>query len=229
MILDPPSQPHPFPPESPAFSVTPGWMITFADLLSLLLSFFVLLFATTSIDHADWRRVMQPVTVYFGAHPAPAPGFALPAPPASAAIDMTYLTAALRQLAVRDPNLAGAQITLEDDRAVMILPAAQVPCGQRRILPKSFAGIAALLGDIDNRIEVVGHSGIDPTGAGGPENWDRALSTADAVAAALTGAGVTRAIDASGQADLPGGQNACAADIVFYGDSGSTGGGGHGT
>ena len=229
MILDPPSQPHPFPPESPPFPATPGWMITFADLLSLLLSFFVLLFATTSIDHADWRRVMQPVTVYFGAHPSSAPGLALPAPPAPAAIDMTYLTAALRQLAARDPSLAGAQIMLLEDRAVMSLPAARVPCGQRVIAPRYFAGIAVLLGNIDNRIEVVGHSGIDPTGAGGPENWDRALSVADAVAGVLTGAGVTRAIETSGRADLPGGQSACAVDIVFYSDSGSTGGGGHGT
>ena len=35
--------------ETPPRPRSPGWMITFADLMSLLVSFFVLLFATTTV------------------------------------------------------------------------------------------------------------------------------------------------------------------------------------
>lgn len=205
----------------------PGWMITFADLLSLLLSFFVLLFATTTIDHRDWTRVMEPVTVYFGGRPASVPGLAL-TPPAPAAIPLPadYLGAALRQLIAQDPSLAGAQVSEEDHRTILALPTTLLACRGMRPGIRVFDGLATLLANVDDRVTVVGHSGIDPTAAIGPASWLAALATADRIAASLTAAGATRPIVRAGRADLPGGSGACAADIVF--DERARGGAGGG-
>lgn len=210
------------PPAGP----NPGWMITFADLLSLLLSFFVLLFATTSINHQNWVRVMQPVTVYFGGKPAALPGTAVPAPPPPAAIlDMNYLTAALRQLVAQDPGLAGATVRGDDQRTILTLPPALLPCRHAVDPGHRLAGLATLLGNVDNQIEIMGHAGLDPTVSAGPEAWAGALDLADRVAAMLTTAGVSRPFARSGRADLPGGRSACAADIMLRNAAAATPGG----
>ncbi len=200
----------------PAASPAPGWMITFADLLSLLLSFFVLLFATTSINHQDWVRVMQPVTLYFGGKPAALPGTIAPAPtPPAAILDMNYLTATLRQLVAQDPGLAGATVHGDDHRAVLSLPAALLPCRHAVDPGHRLAALATLLGNVDNQIEIMGHAGLDPTVSAGPDAWAGALGLADRVATMLATAGVSRSFARSGRADLPGGRNACSADIVL--------------
>ena len=49
-------------------------MITLADLLSLLVSFFALLYATTATDPATWNRVVKPISTYLTGQPdAPGP------------------------------------------------------------------------------------------------------------------------------------------------------------
>lgn len=215
-MSDPLAEPFDLAAPVPVTSPSPGWMISFADLLSLLLSFFVLLFATTSINHQDWVRVMQPVTLYFGGKPAALPGARAPAPtPPSATLDMNYLTAALRQLVAQDPGLAGATLRGEEHRAILTLPAALLPCRHAVDPGHRLAGLATLLGDIDNEIEITGRVGLDPTRGTGPEAWAQALGLADRVAAMMTTAGVARRLERSGRADLPGGGTACAAEIVL--------------
>ena len=200
-----------------AASQNPGWMLTFADLLSLLLSFFVLLFATTSINHQDWVRVMQPITLYFGAKPGAAPGkLAAPPLPPAATLDMNYLTATLRQLVAQDPALADAAVHGDDHHAVLTLPAALVPCHHAVDPGHRLAGLATLLSNVDNQIEIIGHVGLDPTATVGPEAWIGALDFADRVAGVMTAAGISRGMEHSGRADLPGGRNACAAEIVLH-------------
>ena len=195
----------------------PGWMLTFADLLSLLLSFFVLLFATTSINHQDWVRVMQPISLYFGAKPGAAPGkLTPPAPPPAATLDMNYLTATLRQLAAQDPGLANATVHGDEHHVILTLPSALLPCHHAVDPGHRLAGLATLLSNVDNQIEIIGHVGLDPTVNAGPEAWIGALDLADRVAAVMAAAGISREMARSGRTDLPGGRNACAADIVLH-------------
>ena len=52
-------------------------MITFADLMSLLVSFFVLLFATTTVERHDWERVVLPISEYLTGHRLEGKGAAL--------------------------------------------------------------------------------------------------------------------------------------------------------
>lgn len=212
-IADPFDLAGPPPPAGPA---NPGWMITFADLLSLLLSFFVLLFATTSIDQRDWVRVMQPVTLYFGGRAAPLPGATAPAPPPPTAIlDMNYLTATLRQLVAQDPGLAGATVRGDEHRAILTLPATLLPCRHAVDPGRRLAGLATLLANVDNEVEIMGHRGLDPTASAGPEAWSGALDLDDRVAGMLATAGIARPVIRSARADLPGGRDACAADIIL--------------
>lgn len=216
-MSDPIAENFDFTSAPPATSPSPGWMITFADLLSLLLSFFVLLFATTSINHQDWVRVMQPVTLYFGGKPAALPGAVAPAPvPPVATLDMNYLTATLRQLVAQDPGLAGATVHGDDHRAVLTLPAALLPCRRALDPGHRLAGLATLLGNVDNQVEIMGHAGLDPTASAGPEAWAGALDLADRVAGMMAAAGVSHPFERSGRADLPGGRSACAVDIVLH-------------
>lgn len=41
-----------------------GWLVTFADLLSLVLTFFVLLYSMSSLDDSEWRSVSSSIRQY---------------------------------------------------------------------------------------------------------------------------------------------------------------------
>lgn len=44
----------------------PGWLATFADLMSLLMALFVLLFAMSSVDEAKYSALVESLTMAFG-------------------------------------------------------------------------------------------------------------------------------------------------------------------
>src|SRR3984957_11140573 len=107
-------------PEIPR-SMAPGWMITFADLLSLLLTFFVLVFATTTVEQKDWRRVVQPISAYLTGRTITAPKVAAPVPAAQAKLDLTYVSTLLDRLVADVPPLAGSRVSRDEHRVVLTL------------------------------------------------------------------------------------------------------------
>jgi chemotaxis protein MotB len=197
-------------PEIPR-SMAPGWMITFADLLSLLLTFFVLVFATTSVEQKDWQRVVQPISAYLTGRTLAAPNVAAPVPTVQAKLDLAYVSTLLDRLVADAPALAGSRVSRDEHRVVLTLRPGGAWIGGA---PPPLADLARLLSGLDNRVEIFVHGGIDPSPHAPPvADWRRALQQAMALAAELNRLGYARPLGASGTADLPGGPQAAQIDI----------------
>jgi chemotaxis protein MotB len=178
--------------------VAPGWMITFADLLSLLLTFFVLVFATTTVAQRDWQRVVQPISTYLSGRTVAAPEVAGPTP-VEAKLDLGYVSTLLERLVADVPALAGIVIERRDHAVALALPDGGWIGGT----PPPLADLARLLSGLDNRVEIVAHRGIDPSPQAQPAaDWRRALDRADAIAAELKRLGRSGPLVATGAADL---------------------------
>lgn len=198
----------------PSRSIAPGWMITFADLLSLLLTFFVLVFATTTMEQQDWQRIVQPISAYLTGHTVAAPKVVTPAPSPPARLDLSYVETLLDRLVADVPPLAGTQVTREEHTIVVTLRSG---LDWRRGAPPPLADLARLLSGLDNRIEVLAHGGIDRSPrAAAVTDWHRALDQAQAVSAELARLGYAGVIDASGSADLAGDAQALQIDILIF-------------
>ena len=186
----------------------PAWLVTFADLVALLITFFVMLFATQKVDIGKWESLVD--TLSYRLNPNQTILIARPAADRNAerlsrerAIDLDYLQTVVRDKAKTEPELAGLDIYRREDRLVVTLPAellfrpgkADTVPAARRVL---FV-LAGLLGTIGNRIDVVGHA--DPTPIANSHftsNWQLSIARAVAVANELRRAGYHRELSPSG-------------------------------
>jgi chemotaxis protein MotB len=179
----------------------PGWMITFADLLSLLLAFFVLMFATTAVEEKDWQRVVVPISTYLTGHTIAAPEASVAPPAGPAHIDLDYIAALLARLAADSSSLSGAAVERAEHVVLFRLPVGLAWQGGD---PAPLADLARLLADLDNRVEVRVHTVADPSPHADPLiDWRRSLAHAVAVSAELARLGA-KPLPASGSVDLAG-------------------------
>ncbi|WP_207456812.1 flagellar motor protein MotB [Azospirillum sp. SYSU D00513] len=178
------------------------WLISLTDLISLMLAFFVLMYSMSEPLTAEGSSGLAKVLMSArstalapsSAAPEPKAAFNAQAVEADGTIDLDYLHALLRSQTGQDPELSGLSVRREDDRLVIGLPGAlmfDAPGGAfsdrgRRVL---FL-LGAAVGRIGNRIEVVGHAEGEE-GADG-HAWERSLTRAVAVAAALRETGYRR-------------------------------------
>jgi chemotaxis protein MotB len=157
----------------------PGWMITFADLLSLLLAFFVMMFATTTIDRKAWREDVQPIARYFGTRAQDKPQ-AVVTPPAAPAPEHAaeYVAALLEHLTDTAASLKGATLRRHNGELTLRLPVDVVA-------PSTLSDLGRLVAGLDNRVDVrVTFSG-DGLDVPAP-HWTRAMQAAQSTAAALS-------------------------------------------
>jgi chemotaxis protein MotB len=189
----------------------PIWLITFADLISLLLTFFVLMFSMSSLENAKWQRVnalLSTRSVPDTTEDMTSQGSArnLPVVESRHAADLDYLAAIFSQQLTREPVLAGLLVVRHDDRVVISLPDDLVfPSGQgeldRRGQQVLFA-LGGVLRNIGNQIDIQGHTDPQPLRAAQfPSNWELSLMRASSVAAALMRAGYAREPAVLGFAD----------------------------
>lgn len=186
----------------------PAWLVTFADLVALLITFFVMLFATQKVDIGKWESLVD--TLSYRLNPNQTILIARPSADRNAerlsrkrAIDLDYLETVVRDKTRTEPELAGLELSRREDRLVVTLPAellfhpgkADTVPAARRIL---FV-LAGVLGTIGNRIDVVGHA--DPTPIDNSHftsNWQLSIARAVAVSNELRRAGYHRELSPSG-------------------------------
>lgn len=183
------------------------WMYTFADLVSLLLTFFVMLFAMSSLQDDQFREVANSLGARLNltqSVPAPRPSASVDMPSVliPRAVDLDYLRriigAKLAQLPapekINDLELvhANGRVTLSLPADTLFAPgsAALLPAGRRSLI---------LLGEslsvFANRITVEGHT--DPVRIETdryPSNWELSIDRAATVARVLRQSGYTRTI-----------------------------------
>ncbi len=135
------------------------WLVTFADLILLLLAFFVLLFAMAEPDRealAEIARMLStrgeaPIVAEIVPDPAERNIRAVDLPVAPARPE--YLAGVLHDVLARDPALAASTVTLADDHVVVRPPPGVL--GGTPDNPVALGSLAILLDRLDNQVRVV--------------------------------------------------------------------------
>lgn len=179
------------------------WLVTFIDLTALLIAFLVMLFAMAKLDHERWRAL----TDSLGEQAVTPPQVTLVESRAEVGleplrgepgIDLDYLAGVLQQGLDDLGALGTARLLRRDDRLVVSLPARLLFApGGTALDPEGRGAVAALtavLGHVDNRIEVVGHADPRPPRSGHASNWELSLARAIAIAGLIEQAGYDRPV-----------------------------------
>ncbi len=190
----------------------PAWVMTFGDLMSLLLTFFILLFSMSSVESEKFRAAAQSLQEAFGAAdgvgaddaPTPLMSDTVPiaGPPGDMIVDdvLEEIRRELQQF-VTDNQLEDKVLVAMEFEGVFLRMQGQALFGSGSAgVEADGAAILERLGDITRLIEVpvavAGHTDDTPmtAGAGGfQSNWELSAARAAGVARAL----VDRGQDAS--------------------------------
>ena len=187
------------------------WLITFADLIALLVAFFVMLFSMSVVEPEPWEKMTNSLVARlnpdFGWDSLTAlTDLDADSTPADDAANLDYLQAVLSDK-IRDvPMLSEALLTRRSDRLVISLQADSLfAAGSARLGEDARAALYAMgdsLRHISNRVDVNGHTDPNPVKGGQyASNWELSVHRALVVADALASAGYTREIAAMGMAE----------------------------
>jgi len=188
-------------------SFNDAWMVTFTDLVALMLAFFVLLFSMSAVDSFKWQKLVRSfagdldsVQAREGAKPAeefqieqtdPLPG-----------TDLDYLTPVVEQRVADEPALAAGVIWRATGRTVLSLPAATIFSGEGTTIPQranaAVYALSRLIQSLDNLVEIHGHSARTSGKSSDPLGWGASLDRASALANILVEAGYRGQIVARG-------------------------------
>jgi chemotaxis protein MotB len=187
------------------------WLISFTDVMALMLTFFVLLFSMSSPDKEDWERIKNNIQENFSVaqgkplHRSDQDAVNINKINFSRALDLKYLKAIISNITEEQPDLGIVRVMEANKSLIIALPADLVfAVGDAEIRTeanKALFSLAGTLGRIKNRIEVVGHT--DPRPISGGEfasNWELSLTRATNVAALLERVGYKKPITVRGQA-----------------------------
>ena len=174
---------------------TSTWMITFADLIALLLAFFVMLFAMSKVDYRKWQNLTDALARGLNAvHETEmaTPSHQLDAFPLelTPGRDLDYLSTVLKQRLAGERAFAGGEIRRHEDRLVVSLPPRdRLSTSAGASDETALFHVAGLLRQLRNRIEVVGYADAGELEEGGPSAWRLALNRALRTAQGLRAAG----------------------------------------
>ena len=198
------------------------WMISFADLLSLVLTFFVLLFSMSVMEQKQWDVVRRAFSVtppddnIINKTPA-FDRFSNPRVEITIAEDLDYLETLLNKAIIDDGlNPADVTITTLEDRMVISLigdNAFDVGASElNKKAQKTLSTLGEVLRNISNRIQVNGYTDKTPINtsegrysktATFVNNWELSLSRALRARDALYRAGYGFAIETFGRGSSP--------------------------
>ncbi len=175
----------------------PVWLISFTDLMALMLTFFVLLFAMTKPDPQSWsdiRATLEDEFYQYNSRPAQLSekdSLSLPRTSYSRAHSFAYLTPLLRSQLKTIDTLQGVEITEQPDRLLISLPDDLLFESGSATLTKTGNDIiyqlSPMLNQIRNATEIAGHA--DPRPITNSDlfatNWELSLARATSVAISL--------------------------------------------
>jgi chemotaxis protein MotB len=187
------------------------WLVSFTDVIALMLTFFVLLFAMSNPKQEEWKEFTKQLQENFNRFQGAAENRG--AEDAvninkinfSKALDLNYLRVLIENLISKEPSLGQARLIDHGDSLIISLPQDLLfGAGEVEVKPganKALYSLAETLRRIKNRIEIVGHADPRPIAGGAfPSNWELSLSRASSVAAVLQNVGYSDTITVRGQA-----------------------------
>lgn len=201
---------HPGAAEAPAVDRRFIWLMSFCDLLTLLIAFFVLLFSMSEVKQERFDVLVEGASSRFGANKKTKQKIVESISTAKVVVkkggDLDYLSALLVDKFKGDPVLRRAIIQRVDDRLVVSLPSdAMFRPGSAMLSPtaeKSADTLGDVLRFIGNRVDVNGHTDTSQVSSQAfPSNWELSLARASNLAISLQKAGLTQEVHAYGFAD----------------------------
>ncbi|OKH89037.1 chemotaxis protein MotB [Thalassospira sp. TSL5-1] len=197
----------------------PVWMLSLADLISLLLTFFVMLFAMSSVKVDRWDEVVDSLSQSIRPDPVdptdePTSQMNIPRVYRKPAMNLDYLSSVIEGAIRKDPILQQARLKHSADKLVISLPGDVmfVPGSEKLAEParQALFLLGGVLANIGNRVGVQGHTDPRPVSGAGryASNWELSLARAAEVANELKNSGYLDYINIYGFAasrydDLP--------------------------
>lgn len=188
-----------------------AWLISFTDVMALMLTFFVLLFAMSHPKEEEWDEFTDTVHENFNRfngqvlNRGQQDAINIEKVNWSKALDLNYLRVILEKLIEQEPNLKVAKLINQRGGLIISLPQEMLfNTGQASVKSEANKALFALAGTlmrIKNRIEIVGHTDPRPITSGRfQSNWHLSLARASSVAAVLENVGYERPVVVRGQA-----------------------------
>ena len=204
----------------------PGWMATFADLVTLLMCFFVLLFAMSTTQQETYKELVQSLRTALGAQAVPESGtregltmHAIPseAPSENQEIDelgamiekeMEDIVSEVRELVLF--NRLGGEVSVtktEDGVVITMSDLLLFSAGGTNLAPKGrdiLSKVASVLSKLAYHVKIKGHTDSSPISSTMfPSNWELSSVRASTVVRLLVQNGVPpQYISAEGYANF---------------------------
>jgi len=188
-----------------------AWMVTFTDLVSLMLTFFVMLFSMATVQIDKWDEVTDSLSTTLNPKKTESVAtatadFNISTVFRKRAINLEYLQAVLLEKVEKDKLLSRTMVQLLDDRLLISLPGDLLfDKGSKTLSQRaesSMLKIGDVLRHVSNQIVITGHT--DPVPASGADyasNWELSLYRAIEVGNALRKSGFTQEFMAYGNGD----------------------------
>ena len=190
--------------DTPASSL---WLITFTDIMALMLTFFVLLYSMSVPTEEEWKEITkglqnQFTKTYSGdAYRGAQQEVNIDKIDFTKAQNLTYLNSVLSNIVEKDERLKNIVLIPQTDHLVVSVPEellfqagrADISNGGKQLL----FSIGNTMARIRNRIEVIGHTDPRPVQESKDNfgsNWELSLARAGVVANTLENAGYERPI-----------------------------------
>lgn len=202
-------------------AVPPLWLITFTDIMALMLTFFVLMYSMSMPEKEKWSEMTAAINKNLNSQTAPSfnegsqMSIVIDKITVNKAQDLKYLESVIRKALAENENTRNVLIYPQQDRLVISMPndlfftggQSEVGAEGKKILFE----LGGILQRIKNAIEVVGHADprpIESAESAYRDNWDLSMARAMAVSSVLNNVGYTknhtvRAMSSARYADLP--------------------------
>lgn len=187
-----------------------GWMVTFTDLVALMLTFFVMIFAMSTVKTEEWQSLTDSLRENLSTVVAPPPAaptirLDVPSPEVTPGANLDYLAEVLRAQLSEGPLFDETTVRRSTGEVIVSLPADLLfDTGDYALTDRASRAVFALGGvlrNVSNRIEVTGHADPRQPVARYPSNWELSLLRARSVAEALREAGYGAPVVARGRGD----------------------------
>lgn len=190
------------------------WMITFTDVMGLMLTFFVMMFAMSKPAPQQWEEITSALhnefNKLYGAtfNRGPTDEINIGKINYDRALDINYLTTLLEAITKDSEYLQQARLIKQPGRLIISMPQELLfHPGDAVITDEGARALYALggtLSRIKNKIQIAGHADPRPVHSGEiaefGSNWDLSLARAASVAGLLNSVGYDQDIDIVGMA-----------------------------
>ncbi len=183
----------------------PLWLITFTDIMALMLTFFVLLYSMSVPKEEKWEEITDALSSKFQEaysrpfHAGTQDVIEIDKIDKSHALDLGYLKTLVGNL-LEEKGIEGVLMFENGKRLIVSLPSELLfESGQASVNiegKKLLFNLGGALSRVKNRVEIVGHTDPTPMSekAGYTSNWELSLARGASVAAMLKEVGYSRAI-----------------------------------